>query len=103
MKDREAVMKELFDLKRASGTAHAFVCCNCLTTGFLGFKSNYEDFKCKVLISSIISSCSSILLAYIDYQARLQHLDDRDTLSRTCHTSRGVDLVFYISFQLQLP
>ncbi|KAF8446243.1 hypothetical protein L210DRAFT_3619953 [Boletus edulis BED1] len=47
MKDREAVMKELFDLRRASG-----------------FKSNYEDFK-----------------SYIDYQARLQHLDDRDTLS----------------------
>jgi hypothetical protein len=29
MKDREAVMTELFDLKRAHG-----------------FKSNYEDFKC---------------------------------------------------------
>ncbi|KAG9314631.1 cysteine proteinase [Chiua virens] len=47
IKDREAVMKELFDLKRASG-----------------FKSNYQDFK-----------------SFIDYQARLQHLDDRDILS----------------------
>ncbi|KAF8128220.1 hypothetical protein EV363DRAFT_437187 [Boletus edulis] len=47
MKNREPVMKELFDLRRASA-----------------FKSNYEDFK-----------------SYIDYQARLQHLDDHDTLS----------------------
>lgn len=26
-----------------------------------------------------------LCLAYIDYQARLQHLDDRDTLSRMYH------------------
>ncbi|KAG8220076.1 cysteine proteinase [Butyriboletus roseoflavus] len=47
MKDREAVMTELFDLRRASG-----------------YKSNLEDFK-----------------SYMDYQARLEHLNDRDTLS----------------------
>lgn len=35
MKDREAVMKELFDLKRASGTAHAFKSCVCLTIIFI--------------------------------------------------------------------
>lgn len=35
MKDREAVMKELFDLKRASGTDHAFESCVCLTIIFV--------------------------------------------------------------------
>ena len=35
MKDREAVMKELFDLKRADGTAHAFECRACLTVIFI--------------------------------------------------------------------
>lgn len=31
------------------------------------------------------SSADLFMPAFIDYQARLQHLDDRDTLSRTHH------------------
>jgi len=56
-----------------------------LISFFSGFKSNYEDFKCKVLSSLTGSSVDLFVLAYIDYQARLQHLDDRDILSRTYH------------------
>lgn len=81
MKDREAVMKELFDLKRASGITYPVQSYACLII-LSGFKSNYEDFKCKVLVPSTYSSVKLFALAYIDYQARLQHLDDRDTLSR---------------------
>ena len=80
-------MKELFDLKQASGTAYILKSCVGLIVILSGFKSNYEDFKCKVLISLTCSSIDLFAPAYIDYQARLQHLDDRDTLSRTYYRS----------------
>lgn len=77
-------MKELFDLKRASGMAHALIRFDFLTIF-------YQDSGRIMRTSNVTCSFPSgvqlfiSLLAYIDYQARLQHLDDRDTLSRTYH------------------
>lgn len=69
----------------------------------LGFKSNYEDFKCKAPVSSMCPGVNLFVLAYIDYQARLQHLDDRDTLSRTCHKKLGALYRVHVSFQPRRP
>lgn len=57
MKDREAVMKELYVLRRESGTAHPFESFVCLTIILSGYESNFEDFKCKLPVSF---KCSSV-------------------------------------------